>query len=307
MTISLTNLERPEYRVDRAYWIHLGREQWTKNSVGQLARKEQRCTDKRPPMGWPIEERLEWWLEEYMSPPEESWGPMTATRFSCKQISDQEYEVRDQALAIVGWCQLRRASLQLHLERGSGLYDGLSALFTEPEKVRLSAQTELDGALGIDKQNETWDDPSEILVCGVQVPRDTYPALQRNTSVTKDFQRTIPKPVVVVVHVNGRPAQALLDTGSLADFISLTTVEQLKCKLTVLAKPLTIQLAVQGSRSKVNYGTENYDLILGTPFLYQHSVTIGLNVPWVILGSIEPLPLKGSGGHGGAGGQGGAD
>jgi hypothetical protein len=82
-----------------------------------------------------------------------------------------------------------------------------------------------------------------------------------------------------------------------------------------LEKPLTIQLAVQGSHSRVNYGTsvrfqyqgadyrryfdvmnlQNYDLILGTPFMYQHSASVGLNASRVILGSVKPLPLKGSG------------
>lgn len=52
----------------------------------------------------------------------------------------------------------------------------------------------------------------------------------------------------------------------------------------VLEKPLTIQLAVQGSRSKVNFG-ENYDLILGTPFLYQHKAMVGLHSPRVVIGS----------------------
>jgi len=76
---------------------------------------------------------------------------------------------------------------------------------------------------------------------------------------------------------------------------------------------LTIQLAVQGSRSKVNFGTkvwfqyqgtdydryfdvinlQSYDLILGTPFLFQHQVLVGLNSPRVILGSKTPLAMKG--------------
>jgi len=54
-----------------------------------------------------------------------------------------------------------------------------------------------------------------------------FSAIQRNMAVTQDFKRTIPKPIVVIVHVNGQPARALIDTGSLANFISLTLVEQL--------------------------------------------------------------------------------
>jgi len=118
----------------------------------------------------------------------------------------------------------------------------------------------------------------------------SYSALERNAAVTKDVTRTIPKPVVVVVHANEQPACALVDMGLLADFMSLNLAEQLKAKRIWLEKPLPIQLAVQGSRSKVNSGVsvhfqyqgtdyqryfdvinlQNYDIILGTPFLYQH-------------------------------------
>lgn len=81
--------------------------------------------------------------------------------------------------------------------------------------------------------------------------------------------------------------------------MSLTLAEQLRVKRLPLEKPLTIQLAVQGLRSKVNFGMkvrfqyqgvdydryfdvinlQHYDLILGTPLLYQHQVLVGLNSP----------------------------
>jgi len=147
-----------------------------------------------------------------------------------------------------------------------------------------------------------------------RVIQSRFSAIQRNAAVTRDFKRTIPKPIVVVVHVNGQPARALIDTGSLADFISLTLIEQLRLKRVMLEKPLTIQLAVQGSRSKVNFGVkarfqyqgtdytryfdvinlQNYDMILGTLFLYQHHVMVGLNSPRVVLGSKEPLEMRGT-------------
>jgi hypothetical protein len=118
---------------------------------------------------------------------------------------------------------------------------------------------------------------------------------------------------VVVVHINGCPAWALIDMGSLADFMSSTLADQLKIKRITLEKPLTIQLAVQGSRSKVNFGAkammsyqhikeerffdiinlQDYDLILGTPFLFQHQVSVGLNPPRVVVGSDKALPVKG--------------
>ena len=89
---------------------------------------------------------------------------------------------------------------------------------------------------------------------GVQVPRGTYPAVQRNAAVTKDASRKVPKPVVITAKINGQPARALLDSGLLGDFMSSTIADQLKVKKDKLASPLGLQLAVQGSRSKINAG-----------------------------------------------------
>ncbi|KAJ3779573.1 hypothetical protein GGU10DRAFT_382255 [Lentinula aff. detonsa] len=131
-------------------------------------------------------------------------------------------------------------------------------------------------------QEDQW---SPIEINGVQVPRGTYPAIQRNAAMTKDFSRRIPKPLVVVVKLNGHPARALIDTGSLGDFISSTFTDQLGIQKMELTKPLPLQLAVQGSRSKINWGVKtqfqyqgiseqryfdvanlsSYDIILGTP------------------------------------------
>ena len=80
----------------------------------------------------------------------------------------------------------------------------------------------------------------------------------------------------------------------------------------MLDTPLSLHLAVQGSRSKVNaratiqlkyqginktrtldiINLNNYDLILGTPFMYQHQICLGFNPARVVIGSDEPLPLK---------------
>ena len=96
--------------------------------------------------------------------------------------------------------------------------------------------------------------------------------------------------------------------------MSLTLVEQLQLECVMLEKLLTIQLAIQGSQLKVNFGVkvhfqyqgmdytcyfniinlQSYDMILGTPFLYQHQVMVGLNSPRVVLGSKVPLEMKGT-------------
>ena len=80
-----------------------------------------------------------------------------------------------------------------------------------------------------------------------------------------------------------------------------------------LMKPLLVQLAIQGSHAKINFGCHaqlkyqhiqseryfdvinllNYDLILGTLFLFQHKVMLGLNLTTLIIGSDSALPIKG--------------
>ena len=79
-----------------------------------------------------------------------------------------------------------------------------------------------------------------------------------------------------------------------------------------LAAPVSLHLAVQGSRSKVNarakvnlkYQTidedrtfdvinlNNYDIILGALWMYQHQICLGFNPARVVIGSGEALPLK---------------
>ena len=99
--------------------------------------------------------------------------------------------------------------------------------------------------------------------------------------------------------------RALLDTGSMANFISTKTVDQLNLPKEVYQKLLPVQLAVDRSRSKANCGTtiqfqyqtikcekrfdivnlDNYDTILGTLFLYQHQVAIAFNPSRIVVGS----------------------
>jgi hypothetical protein len=156
--------------------------------------------------------------------------------------------------------------------------------------------------------------PPNLEVYGIQVPQGSYAGLQRNATVPKDFTCMVPKPVVIVVHINGHPACALLDSGSLGDFMSTSLADQLKVRKVALKKLLPLQLAIKGSRSKVNWGTtvnfkyqsineeryfditnlSNYDLILGTPWLYAHRMTIGLNPARVIIGSNTSLALEGN-------------
>jgi hypothetical protein len=145
-----------------------------------------------------------------------------------------------------------------------------------------------------------------------QVPQGTLPALQRNAARTKDVTRRVPRPIVIAVKVNGKEARALLDSGSLGDFMSSSLADQLGLSRMRLQKPITVQLAVQGSKTQVNYASmvsfeythiredrwfdvinvDGYNIILGTPFMFQHQCTLGFNESKVIIGSNESLPIK---------------
>ena len=156
------------------------------------------------------------------------------------------------------------------------------------------------------------DDDAVMSLNGVQVDRNKYESLQRNSSRVKGAaERLLPKPVVIKFTVYGQPARALIDSGSLGDFISATLVDQLKIKRTNFEKPLGLQLAVQGSRSKINSfvnvdysyqdikdsrrfdvaNLNDYDVILGTPWIWQHQVCVGLNPARILVGSNTALPL----------------
>jgi Retroviral aspartyl protease len=110
----------------------------------------------------------------------------------------------------------------------------------------------------------------------------------------------LPKPIVVQVRINGYPAQALIDSRSLGDFMSSTLADQLKVRRETSSALLGLQLAVQGSQSKINTTTmarmqyqgidaaQHFDIILETPWLYQHKVCIGLNQAHIIIGCNDP-------------------
>ena len=170
------------------------------------------------------------------------------------------------------------------------------------------------GVMNIIPVRALWDITNLPIWCCAQRLGDLDPAtVQRNATHLKDFTRKVPRLVVVVVRINGHPTRALIDSGSLGDFMSTTLADQLKVGKIPLEKPLPVQLAVQGSRTRANYGTkvnlqyqginsdryfdiinlDGYDLILGTPFMYQHKVSVGLNDPRVVVGSPEPLQMTG--------------
>lgn len=97
-----------------------------------------------------------------------------------------------------------------------------------------------------------------------QVAPRWFPAIERNSAIAQDFKCLILKPIVITIHINRQPTKALVNMKSLANFISSTLADQLRVKHIMLDKPLTIQLAVQGLRSYINFGTKvqfNYQKI----------------------------------------------
>jgi len=103
-----------------------------------------------------------------------------------------------------------------------------------------------------------------------------------------------------------------VDSGSLGDFMLTALVDQLKVKKIELQKPLMFQLAIQGSHSKVNWGVKpefeyqlikepwyfdvvnlsNYDITLGTPWIFRHRVNFGLNLAKVVVGSNKSVLIQ---------------
>ena len=100
--------------------------------------------------------------------------------------------------------------------------------------------------------------------------------------------------IEVTVPINGLLARVLLDGGSNTNMISPEFATVAKAPAIELQEQMTLQLAVTGSHSKINYGTwvpikfgpvdakvyfdianiEGYDAILGTPFLWEFGVSL---------------------------------
>jgi hypothetical protein len=144
--------------------------------------------------------------------------------------------------------------------------------------------------------------------------KDKSIALEWNAAKPWDLEWIVPKGCIVEAQVNGSIARALIDTGLFSDFILTMLVDQLKLEMEQLKKPLTLQLTVTGlcgtihSSITVDFNIlasqqwtqfnvinlDNYDMILGTPFLYQHKVMIGFNPMRFLLGSLTLLPIAGN-------------
>jgi len=159
-------------------------------------------------MGYAMEEAIEHKLTKYC--PTEG-GQDNNDRFSCKQSKGDIYLIWD----FSAWITMYVSYEQLK-SRDFNIVDWYIECLEGPDRIELSYM------------DLPQDRPTHLDVkCNKTTPSgSSYSALERNAAVTKDITSMIPKPVVVVVHANEQLACALVNMGSLADFVSLNLAEQ---------------------------------------------------------------------------------
>ena len=125
------------------------------------------------------------------------------------------------------------------------------------------------------------------------------PALNRTRALPKvdrsqpQREKSMQQCVEMTISINGVNARELLDTRSTTDMISPSFVGVTRLSTIELEMPMALQLAVSGSRAKINYGTrarvefgsisedryfdisniDDYDVILGTPFCWSNGIS----------------------------------
>lgn len=289
-----------------------------------------RCRRKIPgePMGDALAEGLRRTLEREIPYPS-SWrrfmGPsLVGDRFVCySNESDPDVITVHDAYLFTESAVDRSALLNPHFDAANSYAKAIrraAVASDDEESVRAESvndMLDLTAVFGVLYDELEEFDGSWLECNGVRldVAPTALPALERTAGKVRDLKRKVPDPIVVVVNINGQPARALLDSGSSADFISSKLVRQVGVKPFELKKQLPLLLAVQGSRGKISMGCIadiqyqsikypryfdianllNYDLILGTPWFFQHQLKIGFNPTTVVFGSQKPLPIVGTG------------
>ncbi|KAI0072453.1 hypothetical protein K474DRAFT_1726985, partial [Panus rudis PR-1116 ss-1] len=322
LIILASQLEGPDFNLPR--WVC----RQLRGDTYKRHMKRRTCCHARAKatMGDAVVEGLAYVFNEAIPMPE-VLRDSSAKRFRCLRRDDNEIAIDDTYLSyltLVPECVLRMPRFDL-----VNAYSILACSTRLKQDEPPFSFDDLEGELAI------WFPDDDYMICAEEMLSTTYSlelnanrvpaktqdasnedfiaALQRNAATPRDLKRLVPEPVVIVVHINGHPTRALLDSGSLADFMSAKLAHQLGIKTFELVKPLPVHLAVQGSHAKINMGCKasiryqgiskdryfdivnllNYDLILGTPFLFQHQITVGMNPMMVLVGSEKALPLEG--------------
>ena len=86
---------------------------------------------------------------------------------------------------------------------------------------------------GLNRQQSIMLHATRLMVGAVKqrrhnVETEGTSSIEKTSMQVKDQSRKVPEPVVVLAEINGHQVWALVDTGSMADFISMTVVEQLR-------------------------------------------------------------------------------
>ncbi|KAF8596419.1 hypothetical protein BDV93DRAFT_428366, partial [Ceratobasidium sp. AG-I] len=113
------------------------------------------------------------------------------------------------------------------------------------------------------------------------------------------------RPITGYFRIGPTLAHVLFDSGSEADMMSPEFVRATRIKPMVLENPVGLQLALIGSRGRINFGVnaplaigpvvgthyfdvvniEKYDVIIGSPFMRKHGISVDFKHNCVRIGS----------------------
>ncbi|KIP10234.1 hypothetical protein PHLGIDRAFT_39631, partial [Phlebiopsis gigantea 11061_1 CR5-6] len=154
-------------------------------------------------------------------------GPrMAASRFACYADFERPDVIRIHDAYLFTWSELERSALENpRFDAMNSYAKAIRRAFEDEPFGMADLRGELLRLFGESEPGAVFapDLPDLVgLQCSaVRVPNAPgVRALQRNSSTVRDFQRRVPDPIVVVVKVNGKPARALIDSGSSADLVS---------------------------------------------------------------------------------------
>ncbi|KAF8697705.1 hypothetical protein AX14_001294 [Amanita brunnescens Koide BX004] len=186
------------------------------------------------------------------------------------------------------WSQMAR---YLNIEEISGVEDYADNTQPDDEANPVCIAARLIEEEEFVKSAKVNDSSTEQVAYQQQGTKDIGP-LRLEDGPRHDFKRL--GVIEGYMRINGHRAHVLLDGGSTLDMISANFATVQKLDMFQLKKPIKLQMATSGSRSVINYrakaelhvgelkeqryfdvvNLDRYNVILGTPFLKQHEVTL---------------------------------